>query len=80
MSSACYGRSCPRTCWTWSGRGAFLWPLLDEFPHLLVTAIDEDPIRARDIQAVRLGGIAVLASLTARCYNTSATLLPAKEA
>ncbi len=40
-----------------SGRGAFLWPLLDEFPHLTVTAIDEDPIRSRDIQAVRLGGI-----------------------
>ena len=43
-----------------SGRGAFLWPLLDEFPDLPVTAIDEDPIRARDIQAVRLGGIDAL--------------------
>ena len=44
-----------------SGRGAFLWPLLDEFPDLTVTAIDEDPIRARDIEAVRLGGIDALA-------------------
>jgi hypothetical protein len=43
-----------------SGRGAFLWPLLDEFPDLIITAIDEDPIRARDIQAVRLGGIDAL--------------------
>ncbi len=43
-----------------SGRGAFLWPLLDEFPDLPVTAIDEDPIRAQDIQAVRLGGIDAL--------------------
>ena len=43
-----------------SGRGAFLWPFLDEFPDLPVTAIDEDPIRSRDIQAVRLGGIDAL--------------------
>lgn len=40
-----------------SGRGAALWPLLHEFPLLPVTAIDEDPIRSRDLQAVRLGGI-----------------------
>ena len=40
-----------------SGRGAFLWPLLDEFPELPVTAIDQDPVRARDIEAVRMGGI-----------------------
>lgn len=40
-----------------SGRGAFLWPLMDEFPSLPVTAIDDDPVRARDIEAVRLGGI-----------------------
>ena len=29
-----------------SGRGAFLWPLLDRFPSLTVTAIDVDPKRS----------------------------------
>ncbi|MCI0488486.1 MAG: class I SAM-dependent methyltransferase [Blastocatellia bacterium] len=40
-----------------SGRGTFLWPLLDGFPELRVTSIDIDPRRASDIDAVRLGGI-----------------------
>lgn len=39
-----------------SGRGVFLWPLLDELPHLPVTAIDHNTRRATDLQAVRLGG------------------------
>ncbi len=41
-----------------SGRGAFLWPLLDEFPSLPVTCIDVRDDRMRDIQAVRDGGFA----------------------
>jgi ubiquinone/menaquinone biosynthesis C-methylase UbiE len=40
-----------------SGRGKFLWPLLDAFPSLPVTAVDADARRARDLEAVHLGGI-----------------------
>lgn len=40
-----------------SGRGAFLWPLLDEMPEADVTAIDLLPHRVADIEAVRRGGI-----------------------
>lgn len=40
-----------------SGRGTSLWPLLDEFPELRVTAIDSMPQRANDLTAVSLGGI-----------------------
>jgi len=39
-----------------SGRGAFLWPLLDTFPDLAITALDRDPQRARQLQSVRRGG------------------------
>jgi SAM-dependent methyltransferase len=40
-----------------SGRGKFLWPLLDTFPTMPVTAVDADARRARDLEAVHLGGI-----------------------
>ena len=40
-----------------SGRGVFLWPLLDEFPELRITGIDANDQRAEDLHAVRLGGI-----------------------
>lgn len=46
-----------------SGRGTFLWPLLDAFPFLEVTAIDTNPIRVDDINAVRRGGFANLQAL-----------------
>jgi ubiquinone/menaquinone biosynthesis C-methylase UbiE len=45
-----------------SGRGTFLWPLLDAFPELLVTSIDTEDIRVRDINAVRDGGISNLSA------------------
>ncbi|MGH9826226.1 MAG: class I SAM-dependent methyltransferase [Blastocatellia bacterium] len=46
-----------------SGRGTFLWPLLDQFPSLPVTSIDSKPVRATDINAVKRGGIDRLAAL-----------------
>jgi hypothetical protein len=39
-----------------SGRGVFLWPLLDTFPDLAITALDRNQGRAADIGAVAAGG------------------------
>lgn len=40
-----------------SGRGTFLWPLLDSLPNLNVTSVDKEEIRVKDINAVKKGGI-----------------------
>lgn len=56
-----------------SGRGTFLWPLLDVFPDLAVTSIDKDPRRASDLDAASRGGIA---RLTARCMDAEALSFP----
>ena len=45
-----------------TGRGVFLWPLLDALPELRVTAIDRLTGRVADIQCVRRGGISRLSS------------------
>src|ERR687894_94621 len=48
-----------------SGRGTFLWPLLDAFPQLEVTAVDVNPVRVADIAAVSGGGVPNLRALLA---------------
>jgi ubiquinone/menaquinone biosynthesis C-methylase UbiE len=54
-----------------SGRGAFLWPLLDAMPGLPVAALDTLDYRVADIQAVAAGGVAGL-----RAFHGSATGMP----
>ena len=54
-----------------SGRGAFLWPLLDALPHLPDTALDLRPDRVAQIEAVAAGGVANL-----RATQGDATRMP----
>lgn len=54
-----------------SGRGAFLWPLLDAFPYLRVTCTDILEHRVAGIQTVHEGGVATLVAVRA-----DATALP----
>lgn len=48
-----------------SGRGAFLWPLLDAMPWLPVTAADVLEHRVADIERVAAGGVATLTAARA---------------
>ncbi|GHO43258.1 class I SAM-dependent methyltransferase [Ktedonospora formicarum] len=48
-----------------SGRGAFLWPLLDTFPYLPVTAIDILDYRVADMHMAQEGGLHLLTALQA---------------
>lgn len=54
-----------------SGRGAFLWPLLDAMPALPVTATDPQARRVADIRRVAEGGV-----LTLSAAQAEATGLP----
>ena len=58
-----------------SGRGVFLWPLLDAFPELRVLAIDRKAQRVEDVQAVTAGGIT---RLTASVMDATRLDLPDK--
>jgi 2-polyprenyl-3-methyl-5-hydroxy-6-metoxy-1,4-benzoquinol methylase len=53
-----------------SGRGVFLWPLLDTFPELPVTALDLLDYRVADLRAVRAGGVASLNALHGNIITT----------
>jgi ubiquinone/menaquinone biosynthesis C-methylase UbiE len=45
-----------------TGRGAFLWPVLDAMPELSVIAVDRLAHRVEDIARVRAGGVARVAT------------------
>src|SRR5579859_7267155 len=46
-----------------TGRGTFLWPLLDAFAYLPVTCVDRLDYRVADLQTMHMGGITRLEAL-----------------
>ena len=60
-----------------SGRGAFLWPLLEAFPWLPVVAVDRDLRRLAPLAAVRAGGVGRLAPF---CMDVTRLALPGRSA
>jgi ubiquinone/menaquinone biosynthesis C-methylase UbiE len=52
-----------------SGRGVFLWPLLDAFPGLPIVAIDRSDRRVSHLQAVAAGGVTRLRPLVADVHR-----------
>lgn len=52
-----------------SGRGVFLWPLLEALPEVSIAAIDHSEQRASDLQAVHRGGVS---RLTASAMDATA--------
>jgi ubiquinone/menaquinone biosynthesis C-methylase UbiE len=56
-----------------SGRGVFLWPLVDAFPDLPVLSVDRRPAHVADAHAVGAGGVG---RLRAACMDATALALP----
>ena len=56
-----------------SGRGVFLWPCLDAFPNVAVTAIDVDEHRVELYETVRLGGMERLRGMRCDIQNDRKT-------
>lgn len=54
-----------------SGRGAFLWPLLDAFPALPVTSLEASATRATQLAEVRDGGLTNLAVIQGDITSSS---------
>jgi ubiquinone/menaquinone biosynthesis C-methylase UbiE len=52
-----------------SGRGVFLWPLLDAFPSLPVIALDHSGNRVAHLRAVAAGGVSRLQPLLADVHR-----------
>src|SRR5258708_7936352 len=52
-----------------SGRGVFLWPLLDSFPGVPVVAIDRNNHRVAHLEAVAVGGVTRLRPLVADIHR-----------
>lgn len=52
-----------------SGRGVFLWPLLDAFPSLSVIAADHSAPRVTNLQAVAAGGVTRLTPMVADVHR-----------
>ncbi len=50
-----------------SGRGAFLWPLIQAFPQLAVTAVDLEPRRLREARQVAAGGARMVGLVADAC-------------
>jgi ubiquinone/menaquinone biosynthesis C-methylase UbiE len=46
-----------------TGRGVFLWPLLETFPVLPVTCMDQLDFRVSDLQAINAGGLRQLTAI-----------------
>ena len=48
-----------------TGRGVFLWPLVDAFPNLPVVAVDHAPARVSMLEQTRRGGLPQLQAVAA---------------